>query len=74
MSETTVRVDVALRVSPATAAIIKRLEDERNLTRTNLFLQALGLLHAAHDAAKDGQYIGLTKTRANLETLLVAPL
>lgn len=69
-----VRVNVSLQVSRQTADTIDRLARERNIPRTGLVLQALGLLHAAHDASKDGYYHGLTRDRANLETVLVAPL
>lgn len=69
-----VRLDVKLRVSRSTADTIERLAHERNVPRTGLILQALGLLHAAHDAGKDGYYHGLTRDRAKLDTILVAPL
>lgn len=69
-----VRVNVSLQVSKETADTIDRLARERNLPRTGLVLQALGLLHAAHDASKDGYYHGLTKDRSKLDTILVAPL
>ena len=69
-----VRIDAKLRVSRATADTIQRLADERNVSRTALILQALGLLHAAHDAGKDGYYHGLTRDRSKLDTVLVAPL
>lgn len=69
-----VRVDVCLRVSRTTAATIDRLAKERNIPRTGLFLQALGILHTAHDAAKDGYFHGLTKDRAKLDTVLVSPV
>ena len=69
-----IRLDIVLRVSLATADTIARLATERNTTRAGLTLQALGLLHAAHDAARDGYYHGLTKDRAKLDTVLVAPI
>jgi hypothetical protein len=69
-----VRLDVKLRVSQTTADTIARLADERHTTRTGLVLQALGLLHASHDASKDGYYHGLTRDRSKLDTVLVAPL
>ena len=69
-----VRIDAKLRVNRATADTIQRLADERNVSRTGLILQALGLLHAAHDASKEGFYHGLTRDRAKLDTVFVGPL
>jgi predicted transcriptional regulator len=53
---------------------VDRIAGERGLTRTAVMRQALGLFQAAHDGAKQGHYIGLTKNPENLDTLLVAPL
>ena len=69
-----VRLNISLFVSPHTAAAIDRLARERNVQRTGLVLQALGLLHAAHDANKAGKYVGVTTVRDRLDTVLVAPL
>lgn len=74
MSGDTVRVNVSLQVSRETADAINRLALERNVQRPGLILQALGVLHAAHDGAKDGYLIGLTKDRRKLDTVLLAPL
>jgi hypothetical protein len=68
-----VRLNVQLRVSATTAATIKRLAKERNVANTGLFLQALGLLHVAHDAGKDGWYVGTARKRDRLETVLTVP-
>jgi hypothetical protein len=69
-----VRVDVALRVSTTTADTINRLARERNVRRSGLTLQALGLLQAAHDGAKEGYYLGMTKDRSKLDTVLIPPI
>lgn len=69
-----VRINVSLQVSPATAITIDRLAKERNVPRTGLFLQALGVLQAMHDGSKDGQYVGLTRDREKLDTVLVMPI
>jgi hypothetical protein len=69
-----VRLDVKLRVSQTTADTISRLAEERHTTRTGLVMQALGLLHASHDAGKEGYFHGLTKDRSKLDTVLVGPL
>lgn len=69
-----IRYDIKLRVSRATADTIDRLALERKLPRNALVLQALGVLQLAHDAAKEGYYHGLTKDRAKLDTVLIAPI
>lgn len=68
-----IRIDVSLRVTRATADAIDRLAKERNSARTNLVLQALGVLQAMHDGAKDGYVAGLTRDRSKLDTVLVSP-
>lgn len=52
---------------------IKTLAAERNQTYIGLVREALGVLQTAHDAGKDGRYLGLTPHRENLETVLVLP-
>lgn len=69
-----IRLDVSLRVSTQTAETIKRLARERNLPRSSLVLQALGMLQVSHDGAKDGYLTGLSRDRDKLDTVLVAPL
>lgn len=73
MSET-IRVDIQLHVSQATLTTIDRIARERSLPRTGLVLQALGILHIMHDAAKDGLFVGTSDERSRLNTVLVAPL
>jgi predicted transcriptional regulator len=63
-----------LRFPPEVIETMDRLARERGLSRPAIMRQALGVLQVAHDAAKEGHYVGLTRTRENLETLLVAPL
>lgn len=68
------QTQVRFEVPAAVADVMDRLASERGLTRPALFRQALGVLQTMHDGAKDGYYTGMTRTRENLETLLVAPL
>ena len=63
-----------LRLPPEINAVMDRLALERGITHTAVVRQALGVLQAMHDGAKEGRYTGLTTQRENLETLLVAPL
>jgi predicted transcriptional regulator len=63
-----------MRLPCEVTAVMDRLAAERGLTRTAIVREALGVLRAAHDGAKQGHYIGLTKNPENLDMLLVAPL
>lgn len=65
---------INLRLPPEITEIMTRLAAERGLSHTAVVRQALGVLQAMHDGAKEGCYTGLTKRRENLETLLVTPL
>lgn len=67
----TSRLNVQLRVSPATADTIRRLARERNVAHSGLFLQALGVLQVIHDAAKEGKHVGISPSRDCLETVLL---
>lgn len=71
--EGNVRLNVSLDVSAETGAAIRRLAKERNLQNTSLVLQALGVLQISHDAAKEGYYLGLSKDRSKLDTVIVSP-
>lgn len=53
------RIDVTLRVSRETAHTIARLAHERNVSRSGLVLQALGVVHSVHDARKTGNAPGM---------------
>jgi hypothetical protein len=68
----TVRCNLYLPVSAVEAA--DRMADEGGTSRKAIMVRALGVLRAAHDGAKQGHYIGLTKNPENLDMLLVAPL
>lgn len=68
----TVRVN--LDIPQPAADVLDRLAGERGLTRPGVIRQALGVLQAMHDGAKDGYITGLTKDRSKLDTVLVAPL
>lgn len=69
-----VRCDVKLLVSRETLETIDRLARERNVARTGLVLQALGVLQLVHDSAKEGYFHGLTKDRGKLDTVLISPI
>jgi len=65
---------VVIDLPDPAASVLDRLAEERNLTRPGVVRQALGILQAMHDGAKEGYLTGLTKDREKLDTVLVAPL
>lgn len=65
---------VVIDLSDPAAEVMIRLAEERGLSRPALIRQALGILQAMHDGAKEGYLTGLTKDRKKLDTVLVAPL
>ena len=67
----TVRVNVSLMVSPETADTIDRLAQERNTTKVGLVLQALGFLQTVHDLKKRGEFIGSSRDREALDSVLL---
>lgn len=64
---------INLRLPDDAAANIKSLARERNQTYIGLVREAVGVLQAAHNAGKEGRYLGLTPIRENLEIVLVLP-
>ena len=63
----------SLRVSCEAADRIRALAKERDQTVTGLMREALGVMQTAHEGTRDGRYLGLTRHRENLETVLVLP-
>lgn len=70
IESTRLAVDVPLHV----ATIVDRIAAERGLTRSGLVRQALGVIQAMHEGAKEGLHTGMTRDREKLDTLLVGPL
>ena len=70
----TVRLDISLRVSRDTADTIRRLCDERGQTRASLVLEALGLMQAVRDGARNGMVAGLSRERENMSVILSSSL
>lgn len=67
-----IRINLSL---PAVASdLIDRLCAERHVTRPTLIRQALGILQVVHDAALEGHYVGTTRDRESLETVIVVPV
>lgn len=67
-------VRVNLDIPGPASEVLTRLAKERGLSKPALVRQAIGILQAMHDGAKDGYVTGMTKDRAKLDTVLVAPL
>lgn len=65
---------VNLDIPPAANDVLKRLSAERGVSKPAVIRQALGVLQAMHDGAKEGYITGLTRDRSKLDTVLVAPL
>jgi hypothetical protein len=69
-----VQTRIVIDLSEPAATVLVRLAKERGLSRPALVRQAIGVLQAMHDGAKEGYLTGLTKDRAKLDSVLVAPL
>ena len=67
-------VRVNLDIPQPAADVLDRLAEELGLTRPGVIRQAIGVLQAMHDGAKDGFITGMTRDRSKLDTVLVAPL
>lgn len=63
-----------LYLPSAAVAVADRIGEEAGLSRKAVMVRALGILQAMHDGAKDGYTAGLTRDRAKLDTVLVAPI
>jgi Ribbon-helix-helix protein, copG family len=67
-------VRINLDLPKASGATLDRLCEERSLSRAALLRQALGVMQVFHDATREGRYVGTTKDREALDTVIVAPL
>jgi len=67
-----VRTNVNLP-SPA-AEVLDMLCRETRLTRPQVVRQALGVLQAMHERQKQGEYVGSTRNREMLDTVIVTPV
>lgn len=67
-------VRVNLDIPRPAADVLERLAEERGLSKPATLRQAIGILQAMHDGAKEGFITGLTKDRSKLDIVLVAPL
>lgn len=65
------RINVYL--APAVAARMKQMAETEGVSYAAIMREALGVLQVMRDATRDGLYVGTTRNRAALETLIVAP-
>jgi hypothetical protein len=65
---------IAVDVPVSTATIVDRIAAERGVTRTGIVRHALSILHATHEATKDGLHAGLVRDKSKLDTVLIAPI
>jgi hypothetical protein len=63
-----------LNLPPEAASVLRRLADERGLTRSAVIRQALGCLQIMHDAGQRGHYTGTTRCREALDVVIVGPV
>lgn len=65
------RVNVYL--APPVAARLKEMAETERQSYSSIMRQALGVLQVMRDANRDGLYVGTSRDREALETLIVAP-
>lgn len=65
---------ITVEVPASLASVIDQIALERGSTRANLLRNALGIIKAMHEGAKEGLYAGLVRDKRKLDTLLVGPL
>lgn len=74
MNEPDDDIRITLRLPLSADPVLTRMCKERGMTRTALMRQAFGIYQTLHDGCKDGTYVGFTKDREALETVLLLPL
>jgi hypothetical protein len=64
-------IRINLHLPASAGATIDRLCRERNLSRTALVRQALGVFEVVHDATKRGHFVGIVDDYEKLHTVLL---
>jgi predicted transcriptional regulator len=70
MSET---CQLNIRVSPAIKDATDRMARDLGLSRAAVVRRALGCLEVLEQARRDGAYVGVTRERECLDTVIVVP-
>jgi hypothetical protein len=67
-------VRINLHLPETAAQTVRRLCEERKVSRATLIRQALGVLQVVHDATREGYYVGTTLDREQLATVIIPSL
>ncbi len=67
-------VVVNVRMAPAVRLVLDQLGEEHGLSRSAVIRRALGIMQAVDEARAFGRYVGTTKDRESLETIIVTPI
>lgn len=62
---------INLVISASLNAELERMADEQGVSRTELIRRALSLMKVAHQARKEGRFVGVADTMSKLDTLIV---
>lgn len=62
---------INLVISASLNAELERMADEQGVSRTELIRRALSLMKVAHQARKDGRFVGIADRASKLDTLIV---
>ena len=65
---------VNIRMAPAVRDTLDGLSWSHGLSRSAVIRRALGIMAAVDEAKADGRYVGSTRDRESLETIIIAPL
>ncbi len=68
------KVRLNLQVSQELSQTLDEIADSAGGNRTDVIRQALALMKIAHNAKKEGRYLGLVRDRSKLDTEIVGLL
>lgn len=67
-------IHATISLPPEADIVWRRIAKERGMTRSAVMRQALGILQVMDDEAKAGRYVGTSRDREALDTVIVSPL
>lgn len=62
---------INLNISAKLHTELEQMADEQGVSRTELIRRALGLMKVAHQARKNGKFVGIADKAAKLDTVIV---
>lgn len=65
---------LSIYLPEAANEVLRGIAAKRGLTTTATMRLALGWLQVIEDAQSRGEYVGITRIRENLDTVIVTPL